>query len=148
MKSRAITTALAFCAGLLLPAAAHAAGALDEKVKAAYAAWDAAFNQGDAKAVAAFYADDAKLLPPSHDVLVGPAGAETFFSGLFANGVTGHRLELIEATGDERMAVGAAKWSANGKDASGAAASFGGIATHVFQAQPDGSLKLRLHTFN
>ena len=25
---------------------------------------------------------------------------------------------------------------------------FGGIATHVFERQPDGSLKLKLHTFN
>jgi ketosteroid isomerase-like protein len=148
MRLRATTTALALCADLLLPAAAHAAGALDEKVKAAYAAWDAAFNKGDAKVVASFYADDAKLLPPSHDVHEGPAGAEKFFSGLLGNGVTGHKLELIEAMGDERMPVAAAKWSASGKDASGAAATFSGVATHVFEAQPDGSLKLRLHTFN
>ena len=48
-------------AGLLAPVAAHAAS-LDEQVKAAYTAWDAAFNKSDAKAVTAFYADDAVLL--------------------------------------------------------------------------------------
>ena len=46
------------------------------------------------------------------------------------------------------MIVAAAKWSAQGKDASGAPASFGGVATHVFEKQADGTLKLKLHTFN
>jgi ketosteroid isomerase-like protein len=138
--------AVALCAGLL--ASPAGAQTVADQVKAAYAAWDAAFNKGDAKAVAAFYAADATFLPPSHDVIEGPAGVEKFFAGLFANGVTGHKLELIEATGGGPLVVGAAKWSANGKDANGAATSFGGIGTHVFEAQPDGGLKLKLHTFN
>lgn len=138
---------LALCAVLLAPAVAAAASP-SEDVKAAYAAFDTAFNKGDPKAVAAFYAADAKILPPSHDVLEGPAGAEKFYSGLFANGVTDHKLELIDADAGGDMLVGAAKWSARGKDASGAAAPFAGIATHVFEKQPDGSLKLKLHTFN
>ena len=64
--------------------------------------------------------------------------------------MTGHKLELIEVEGDgsDELIVAAAKWSAHGKDASGAPATFGGVATHVFEKQPDGSLKLKLHTFN
>lgn len=138
---------IVLCMGLIAPVAASAAS-LEDEVRAAYAAWDAAFNNGDAKLIAASYADDALLLPPSHDILKGPAGAETFFGGLFTNGVTGHKLELIEARGDGAMVVSAAKWSANGKDSTGAPATFSGIATHVFAKQPDGSLKLKLHTFN
>jgi uncharacterized protein (TIGR02246 family) len=138
---------LVLLAGLLAPVAAHAAS-LDEQVKTAYAAWDAAFNKGDPKALAALYAEDAVLLPPSrtHDVLKGPAAIERFFAGLFAAGVNGHKLELIEANGDDDgdMAVAAATWSAKGKDG----ASLGGIATQEFTRQADGSLKLRLHTFN
>ena len=120
------------------------------KVAAAYAAWDAAFGTGDARKVAACYTDDAVLLPPSHEVMDGPAGVEKFFGGLFANGVTGHKLELVRVIGEDgaAMIVAAAKWSAQGKDASGAPATFGGIATHVFEKQADGSLKLKLHTFN
>ena len=133
--------------GLLVPGLASAAS-MEDQVKAGYAAWDAAFNKADAKAIGAMYTDDATLLPPSHEVHKGPAGAEKFFSGLFAAGVSGHKLDLIEATGDDRMVVAAAKWSANGKDASGAPAAFGGVATHVFEKQADGSLKLRLQTFN
>jgi ketosteroid isomerase-like protein len=129
-------------AGLLLPVMAHAA-ALDDQVKAAYAAWDAAFNKGDPKAVAAFYADDAVLLPPNHEVIRGP-DIEKFFAGLFGAGITGHKLGLIEANGGGDMAVGAATWGAKAKDGS----AIGGVATHEFTQQPDGSLKLRLHTFN
>ena len=131
--------------GLLAPVAAYAAS-LDEQVKTAYSAWDAAFNKGDPKALAALYAEDAVLLPPSktHDVIKGPAAIEKFFASLFAAGVSGHKLELIEANGDGNLAVAAANWSAKGKDG----ASLGGIATHEFAKQADGSLKLRLHIFN
>ena len=133
---------LSLFVGLLVPAVARAATPNDD-VKAAYAAWDAAFNKGDAKAVAAFYTDDAVLLPSTHEVIRGPAEIEKYFAGLFANGVTGHKLEFIEANSDATMMVAAARWSAKAKDAS-----VGGVATHEFRKQADGNLKLRLHIFN
>ena len=120
-------------ASMAVPLAASADSA-DDEVTAAYAAWDAAFATSDAKQVAAFYTEDATFLPPTHDVLKGPAGVEKFFAGLLGNGVTGHKLELIEVEGDDddEVVVAAAKWSAQGKDANGAPATFGGVATHVF----------------
>lgn len=124
------------------------AQSVDEQVKAAYAAWDDAFNKGDAKAIAAFYTDNATFLPATHDVVQGPGGVEKFFEGIFGMGVTGHKLELIEAQGEGNLVFGSAKWSANGKDANGADQPWGGVATHIFEKQADGSLKLRLHTFN
>jgi uncharacterized protein (TIGR02246 family) len=130
-------------AGLLMTVTAQAAS-LDDEVKSAYTAWDAAFNKSDAKAIAAFYSEDAVFLPPTHDVIKGPAGVEKFFAGLFEAGVTGHKLELIEANGGGDVAIAAAKWSAKGKDGS----SLGGVATHEFTKQANGDLKLRLHTFN
>lgn len=122
--------------------------ARDEEIGAAYAAWDAAFAKADAKALAAFYADDAIFLPATHDIIRGPAGVEKFFAGIFGMGVTGHKLELIEAHSEGKLVFGAAKWSANGKDANGADQPWAGIATHIFERQNDGSLKLKLHTFN
>lgn len=119
-----------------------------DDVKAAYSAWDAAFNNADAKAIAAFYTDDAIFLPATHDVIKGPAGVEKFFGGIFGMGVTGHKLELIEAQGEGNLLIGTAKWSAKGKDAKGADQPWAGVATHVFEKQADGSLKLRVHTFN
>jgi ketosteroid isomerase-like protein len=146
----------------LLTAAPVGSFAADPKsdVTAAYAAWDAAFNKGDAKTVAAAYLPNAKLLPPTHEVTSGPAAIEKFFAGLHTNGVTDHKLEVIDAGGDDKVVYGTANWSAKGKDKDkdkdkgkdkdkdGKPATFGGIATHVFERQADNSLKLRLHTFN
>ena len=77
-----------FCAAVLLMfttfmgAGASLAASAEDDVKAAYSAWDAAFNKGDAGAVAALYSDDALLLPPTHDVIKGPVGVEKFVQGL------------------------------------------------------------------
>jgi ketosteroid isomerase-like protein len=133
---------LAVCVVLLAAAAVEAASP-EQQVKTAYTAWDAAFDKADGKAVAAFYTGDSLFLPASHDVIKGPGGVEKFFAGLFEGEVTEHKLELIEAVGDGDMVVAAAKWSAKTKDKP-----VGGVATHVFKRQGDGSLKLKLHTFN
>ncbi len=140
---------LALGAVLALPFVARAA-TVEEQVTAAYAAWDKALNSGDPAALAAFYTEDAMFLPASHDVIEGPNGVERFFTGLLGNGVHDHKLELLEVVDDGKgdLVVAAAKWSIQGKDASGAPATFGGVATHVFEKQPDGSLKLKVHTFN
>ena len=137
----------ALCLLTVAPAGSLAADVKSD-VTAAYAAWDAAFNKGDAKAVSAAYVPSAKLMPPTHEVASGSAAIEKFFAGLHANGVTNHKLEMIDAGGDDKVVYGTAKWSAKGKDKDGKPADFSGIATHVFERQPDNSLKLRLHTFN
>ncbi|MBR0822967.1 DUF4440 domain-containing protein [Bradyrhizobium liaoningense] len=118
------------------------------EIAASYTAWDSAFNKADAKAIAAAYVSNAKLLPPTHDVISGPVEIENFFAGLFSSGFSDHNLTIIDAGGDEKIAYSTAKWSANGKGADGSRQAAGGIATHVFERQADGSLKLRLHTFN
>lgn len=134
--------------GLISPLALGAD--LKSDVQAAYEAWNEAFNKGDAAAVAAFYTDDAKLLPPTHEVITGPAGVEQFFAGLFEAGVTNHGLDIIEVYGDADAdaAYSAANWSATGKGEDGSELQVGGIAVHGFERQSDGSLKLNLHTFN
>ncbi|RXH41653.1 YybH family protein [Bradyrhizobium zhanjiangense] len=139
-------SALIFC----LVAAPGVSLAADAKadVEKAYAAWDAAFNKHDEKAIGAAYVTSAKLLPPTHQVASGPAEIEMFFAGLFAGGVTGHKLEMIDAGEDEKVVFGTAKWSATGKDKEGKPSPLGGLATHVFERQADGSLKLRLQIFN
>lgn len=88
------------------------------------------------------------MLPPTHEVASGPAEIEKFFAGFFANGVTGHKPEVIDAGGDDKVVVGTAKWNATGKDKDGKPTPFSGLAVHVFERQADGSLKLRFHTFN
>lgn len=41
--------------------------------------WTAAFNKGDAAAVAAMYESDAYVLPPGHDLVKGRAAIEAFW---------------------------------------------------------------------
>lgn len=133
---------------LLMQPLSSQAQSIDSQVKAAYAAWDEAFNKGNAEAIAAFYTEKTAFLPATHAVISDPGGVAKFFGGLFSMGVTGHKLELIEAGGDGELVFASAKWSAKGKDAKGADQPWGGVATHIFEKQADGSLKLRLHTFN
>lgn len=142
---RLLAVALFLCSA---QSAAILAADLEDEVSAAYEGWNAAFNKGDAQALAAAYTDDAKLLPPTHTVLSGPGEIEEFFSGLFEAGVTDHTLDVIEAGGDGNLVYSAANWTAKGKDAEGNPQDLGGIATHVFERQDNGELKLKLHTFN
>ena len=55
---------------------------------------------------------------------------------------------MIEANGNGNIIYAAAKWSAKGKDDKGKPKNLSGLAMHVFEKQPDGSLKLKLQTFN
>ena len=139
---------LALIAGVLGAPGLALAQSVDEQVTSAYAAWDAAFNGGDAGKLATFYTEDAIFLPATHDVLNGPEGVEKFFGSVLGMGVKDHKLEMIEAREQGDTVIAAAKWSAAGKDAHGADQPWGGTATHVFERQDDGSLKLMLHTFN
>lgn len=140
-------SAILFCLLTVAPAVSLAADAKSD-VEKAYAAWDTAFNKQDAKGLASDYVSTAKLLPPTHQVVSGPAEIEKFWAGLFAGGVTGHKLEVIDAGGDDKVVFGTAKWSATGKDKDGKPSPLSGLAMHVFERQADGTLKLRLQTFN
>ena len=113
-----------------------------------HAAWDEAFNRADPKAIASLYAGEALLLPATHDVIKGPGGVEAFFTTLLKTGLRGHRFDLIEATVAGSLMFGAAKWSVIAKDKDGQDQPASGTASHVFARQPDGTYKLRLHTFN
>ena len=129
---------------LFMAAVGSAMADMKDDVTAAYKAWDEAFNKGDAKAVTAFYAPDAKVLPTTHVVVTGPAEIEKLFAGFMTSGLKNHALKIIEVGGDGKVVYGAANWSATDKDGK----PLSGIATHIFERQGDGSLKLKIHTFN
>jgi ketosteroid isomerase-like protein len=138
-------SAIASILALSLALTVSVAAASDkEAVEAAYKTFNTAFNKGKAKSVAALYTDDAIILPADGGKVVKKSGIEDFFAGFFKNGVTDHKLEIIDVKASGDFLVGASNWSAKGKDGS----SFGGLATHVFQKQSDGTLKLTLHIYN
>lgn len=121
--------------------------AIEDEALAALAAWNGAFNRGDAAAVATLYVPEARFLPATHQVVIGPDAIEEFFRPMLAAGVTNHTNELIICGGDGSLVYVASRWTVDspGKDSRMETSS--GIATHVLERR-GGSLKIRLHTFN
>lgn len=134
-------------AALAADAAGNGKGGPQGDVKAAYAAWDAAFNQRDAKALSKAYVANARLLPPTHEAATGPAAIEKFFAGVIGSGVSNHRLELLDSGSSGQLVWASARWSAEAKGTDGTVKKVGGFATHVFERSGN-RLQLRLHTFN
>ena len=121
---------------------------IEDEARGALAMWNEAFNRGDAGAVAALYAPDARFLPATHEVVVGPAAVERFFRPMLAQGVTGHTNELIVCGGDGALVYVASRWTVRSPAVDGRMETSSGFATHVLERQPDGALKILLHTFN
>ena len=66
--------------GVCLSLATSAALAQDKAtIEKLNNAWTAAFNKGNAQAVAAMYAEDAYVLPPGSDIVKGRAAIEAFW---------------------------------------------------------------------
>ena len=141
------TRRVALFAALTATSLMAVAGQAEDSVDKAFAAWNGAFNKGDARTVASLYSPDAVLLPATHEVTTG-SGIETFFAGLIAGKVSSHTLEPVKIMRSGDSLIVASKWSATAQDEKGAKKSVGGLATHVLEKQSDGSYKVKLHTFN
>ena len=69
--------------------AASPASADEAAIRAQTTSWEKAYNGGDAKAVAALYAEDAQLLPPGASGVSGRAAILAFFTKDIANSEIG-----------------------------------------------------------
>jgi ketosteroid isomerase-like protein len=74
----------------------------------------------------------------------GTGRDQKFFDGLLKGGVKSDALKLVEVGGTDKTVYGTANWSATDKDGK----QIGGLATHIFERQNDGALKLKAHIFN
>ncbi|EGK73439.1 Putative signal peptide protein [Methyloversatilis universalis FAM5] len=110
--------------------------------------WDAAFNRGDAAAVAALYDAEAAVLPAGGDAAVGPAAIQTLFAGAIASGIHNHRIEQHAVAGDDLIATQRGRWSAQAKNADGELQTFSGHLTVVYRRQPDGGWRALTHIWN
>ena len=70
---------IAVIVGYLALGAAPALGQDRVTIQKLNDAWTAAFNKGDAAAVAAMYAEDAYVLPPGAEMVKGRAAIEAFW---------------------------------------------------------------------
>jgi uncharacterized protein (TIGR02246 family) len=70
---------IAMIIGCLILEAAPAAAQDKATIEKLNDAWMAAFNKGDAAAIAAMYTEDAFMLPPGAEILKGRAAIEAFW---------------------------------------------------------------------
>jgi uncharacterized protein (TIGR02246 family) len=89
------------------------------EIRAAAGQWSAAFSAHDAQAVAALYTDDARLLPPNIDFVVGRSTIQTFWQGVMDAGVAAAELMVEEARGNDSLTVEVGRYRLTG--AAGAA---------------------------
>jgi uncharacterized protein (TIGR02246 family) len=85
----------------LLPAAATTAAPAAVDIRSTIAAANdqfmATFARGDAAGMAAFYTSDGQLLPNNSDFVSGQPAIQDFWQSLFAAGMKGVKLEIVEA---------------------------------------------------
>ena len=72
--------------------------------------WQAGMNAGDADAIAALYAEDARLLPPNYEATIGRDAVKEMFGAMIESGLT-IELKVMEtqSAGDVAYNVGAYK---------------------------------------
>ena len=110
--------------------------------------WDAAFNAKDAAAVAASYDSEAAVIPAGAAQVSGSAAILDFWKGAIAQGITDHKLELIEAIESGDLALQRGLWSAAVVNAEGERQTFKGNVHLVYRRQADGGWKVLTHTWN
>lgn len=114
------------------------------QVNEAVRRWDEAFNAGNAEALAALYAADATLVPPTGTTVVGTASIRDFWSGLFKAGFKQHAITLVSTRQEGTTTIVVGKWQAVGPDEQGADKQYGGQLVNILDAQG----RSILHTWN
>ena len=116
-------------------------------IEAASAQWVDAFNQGDAAALAALYTEEAKLLPPNSQMIVGREGIQAFFQGSFDAGEADVQLTVIElsVSGDIAHVVG--KYTFTMQPEEGEAISDNGKYVEIWKRE-NGSWKMDVDIWN
>jgi uncharacterized protein (TIGR02246 family) len=101
-KKNWITAALVVLTGAMtgFANAASPASADEAAIHAQTAGWEKAYNSGDAKAVAALYAEDAVLLPPGAAAVNGRAAILAFFTKDIANSAAAGAVFVVDPKTD------------------------------------------------
>jgi len=87
-----------------------------EGIAATNAAFMRAFELGDASDIAELYTDDARLLPPHADLIVGKEGIAAFWAMVIDMGITGATLETAELAGFGDTAIEEGRYTLSGPD--------------------------------
>jgi uncharacterized protein (TIGR02246 family) len=117
-------------------------------VEAANGQWAAAFNRGDAVAVAALYTEGATLMPPDRQIVRGRQGIQEFWQGAIQRGLKDAVLTTVEVQADGNTAyeIGRISLTVHAKDQTPKPISNKYVV--VWKRQADGSWKLHVDIWN
>src|SRR5690348_13507136 len=99
-----------------LSSATTSPAALRQQIDAANARFMDAFQDGDARGIAACYTADAQLLPAHNDVVEGTSAITEFWRSVIGMGIAEVRLETAEVEGRGDMAAEVGRYVLAGAD--------------------------------
>lgn len=119
-------------------------GELHEAIAAGQKEFMAAYNRGDAAGVAAFYTENAQLMPPNSDFVPGRQAIQTFWQGAMDSGIKALSLKTVELASHGDIVTEVGKYTLHGEE--GQALDQGKYV--VIYEQEDGEWKLHRDMFN
>lgn len=118
---------------------------LRREIDSLNAAMMAAFRRGDLRAVARFYADDARIVGPRRSVTAGREAIDRYWTGVA--GAKSWKLEVVDVGGsrDDAYQVGVSSLTTV-RD--GAEATYTTDFVVIWKRQPNGEMKIALDLYN
>jgi len=107
-----------------------------------------AVRQGDAAAVAALYTEDATLLPPDAEMIMGREGIEEFWSGVIQMGLKDAVFNIVDVFGSGDLAYEISNFTLTIQPEGQEAIEQKGKYVLVWKQTADGSWKLHVDIFN
>jgi len=107
-----------------------------------------AFSRGDAAAIAAFYTDDAVVMPPNSQMIKGRKAIEEFWKGAMGMGVRSIQLDTLDVQSGTDLAYEIGNATMIIQPQGGKAATDTVKYVVVWKRQPDGSWKLAADIWN
>ena len=119
-----------------------------ETIEAANLKFGEAVRQGDAAALAAWYTDDAVILPPNSDMIQGRQGIEEFWGMVIQMGVTDGILTTMDVMGSGDLVYEIGKYTLTIQPEGQEPVEDMGKYVVVWKLQADGSWKLHVDIWN
>jgi uncharacterized protein (TIGR02246 family) len=143
MKRQLFVTLLIICAVSIAEAQQSARTAIEANTKQ----FTEAFNKGDAAAVANMYTMDARVLPPSDEMVEGRSNIQKFWQGAMTAGVKMVSLETVHVETQGNVAVEIGRYTSTMPGAGGTTTTDKGKYVVVWKREGQ-SWKLAVDIFN
>ena len=121
---------------------------VEQELKDGTKRWVEAFNRGDTAAVADFYTEDAKILPPNMEMVNGKQAIKAFWEGARAMGMRSMSLETLEVGIDGDLAYERGISTVTIQPEGAQASTRRGKYIVILKRQTDGEWKLAVDIWN